>query len=131
VKFEHIQFLSVEHVEDGHNLVLSVSDGSPGVRDRGLLESAVMAPRAGYYDSLAEMAAVYAHGIAKNHAFVDGNKRTALGAAESFLDMNGFPLDLDQKEWADVMVAVAEGSMSRAELAERFAAAMGEPGRIE
>jgi death on curing protein len=90
VKFEAIQFLTV---------VLDASDGAPGTRDRGLLDSAVMAPQSGYYVSLAEMAAVYAHGIAKNHAFVDGNKRTALVSSLAFLRLNGYPLRVNQAEW--------------------------------
>jgi len=70
-----------------------------GVRERGLLESAVHAPRIGYYTSLAELAAVYTYGIAKNHPFLDSNKRTALVVALVFLEMNGHVLTLGF-EWA-------------------------------
>ena len=59
-------------------------DPMAGVRDAGLLESAVMAPRAGYYHSLAELAAALTYGIAKNHPFLDGNKRAAFYALVPF-----------------------------------------------
>jgi death-on-curing protein len=78
MRLDEVLFLDVEDVLDAHKLSLDRFGGSAGLRDRGLLESAVMAARSGYYRSLGELAAVYAHGIAKNHPFIDGNKRAAL-----------------------------------------------------
>ena len=97
----------------------------PGLRDRGLLESAVMAARPGYYGSLGELAPVYSHGIAKNHRFVDGNKRAALSAAGMFLNAHGFDLQLSIA-WVDHMENVAAGKLSRGDLVVLFAAVMGQ-----
>jgi len=83
-----------------------------------------MAARSGYYRSLGELAAVYAHGIAKNHPFVDGNKRAALSAAGMFLNAHGFDLVLGM-EWVRVVESVATGELSRAELVGLLAVAMG------
>jgi death on curing protein len=67
---------------------------------------------------------VYAFGIAKNHAFIDGNKRTAYLAAIVFLEVNGYPLELSGAEWVVVMNDVASGKMSRDELATRLSSAL-------
>lgn len=85
-----------------------------------------MAPRNGYHTTLAELAAVYVHGLAKNHAFVDGNKRAAVIAALVFLEVNGYPLVLDRAKWRLLIEGVASGTVSRDELASRFAEEMGD-----
>lgn len=127
MRFEDVLFLEVDDVDDVHAMVLARHGGSAGVRDLGLLESAVMAPRAGYYGTLAELAAALCHGLAKNHPFIDGNKRVAISAAAVFLGVNGYTLgSLDTTRWEAVMVGVAAGTVSRAELAERFAEEMGD-----
>jgi death on curing protein len=72
--------------------------GIQGVRDQGLLESAVFRPQMGYYNSLAEEAAALMESLASNHAFQDGNKRIALTAADTFLEMNGSYLQVDARE---------------------------------
>jgi len=89
-----------------------------------------MAAQSGYYGSLAELAAVYAHGIAKNHPFVDGNKRAALGAAGMFLNAHGFDLQLGMT-WVKNMENVASVELSREDLVTLFAAAMGKDISIE
>jgi death-on-curing protein len=70
--------------------------------------------------SVFDLAACYAEGIAHNHPFIDGNKRTWLGVAGMFLEENGYHLDADQKQLADMMVALAEKKIGREELAEFF-----------
>jgi death-on-curing protein len=109
---------------------LPASAGRPDFAIEGLLESAVMAARSGHYGSLAELAAVYAHGIAKNHPFVDGNERAALRAAGTFLKAHGFDLQLGMV-WVANMENVAAGELSRSDLAALFAAAMGKDVSIE
>jgi death-on-curing protein len=84
-----------------------------------------MAPRIGYYQSLAELAAAYAFGVAKNHAFIDANKRTALLSAAVFLGVNGYPLQLDTAEWLSLIEGIADGSVSREALIDGFTRAMG------
>ena len=139
IRITDVVFLEVESVVDFHDVAIEYGGGAAGIRDAGLLESAVMAPRTGYYATLAELAAVYAHGIAKNHAFVDANKRTALIAAGAFLQVNGYALTLigarsklhTWASWAGLMEYVASGAASRNELAEAFACEMGEAVEIE
>ncbi len=125
MKLGNVAFLEITDIEEVHAVGLAVGGGSAGIRDVGLLASAVMSPRTGYYPSLAELAAAYAFGLAKNHAFVDGNKRAALGAAVVFLEVNGYPLTLQREKWRAIMEGVASGSVARAQLAAHLADEMG------
>jgi death-on-curing protein len=131
VKLEDVVFLEVEDVVLAHTKAIDRFGGSHGVRDHGLLESAVMAPRTGYYSSLAELAAVYLHGLAKNHAFVDGNERVAFAASVAFLRVQGVTLDLDADRWEEIVVGIASGSLDREQLALLFAAEIGDAGALE
>lgn len=108
-----------------HAEALEVGKGADGIRDAGMLESAVYAPINSYVDTLAEIAATYAHGIALAHAFVDGNKRTAVYAMLSFLEANGLELTLPTEHWTDLIEAVAEGTLTRDQLAEEIATELG------
>ena len=97
--------------------------GGEGVRDLGLLESALARPQqlAAYgQPDIADLAAAYAFGIARNHPFVDGNKRTAAVVSEAFLALNGQNLGATDAELVVVMVALAAGELSEAELADWF-----------
>ena len=103
-----------------HERLIAEYGGSPGLRDEGLLESALARPLHLFNygaPSLAQLAASYAVGIAKNHAFVDGNKRTAFVAAAVFLERNGLNLTAPEAEATVAMLRVAEGSMSEKQLA--------------
>lgn len=84
-----------------------------GLRDSGLLDSALARPlnRAGYGEPAAELAAVYALGIARNHPFVDGNKRTAFVALELFLRLNGCDFTAGDAEAVVAMLAMAAGEL--------------------
>ena len=91
------EFLSVDDVLTLHDALLEEHGGQPGIRDRGLLESAVAMPMATFdgaflHEDIFTMAAAYAFHIAENQPFIDGNKRAALGAALVFLDVNGVDL---------------------------------------
>lgn len=97
--------------------------GGQGVRDEGLFESALARPQnlAAYGEpDAAGLAASYAFGLAKNHPFIDGNKRTALVVCETFLIDNGFALDASDAELAVLFEALAAGELSEDELAEWF-----------
>jgi death on curing protein len=95
--------------------------GTLGIRDEGLLESALArAVHKWSYDSapdLATLAAAYGFGIAKNHPFLDGNKRAALMAIYTFLAVNGLELEAPETEAVGLIVAVADGSATEDELA--------------
>ena len=108
-----------------HREQLAEHGGGDGVRDMALLESAMGRPRnlAAYDDpDAAALAASYAFGIARNHPFVDGNKRTAVVVSEAFLLLNGFALDASDAELVVAFLALAAGELSEEELAGWFRA---------
>ena len=103
-----------------HDEQLAVHGGSSGVRDVALLESALDRPRNKWaYDGaeLPELAAAYGFGIARNHPFVDGNKRTALLAIYTFLGINGVDFIVSEANAAAVILALAAGEVSEESLA--------------
>lgn len=97
-----------------HEQLLSQSGGLQGVRDEGLLESALEAPFQAFgdtdaYPSLQQKAARLGYGLIKNHPFLDGNKRIGTHAMLVFLALNGVELSYSQKELSDIILAVAAG----------------------
>ncbi|MGK0221148.1 MAG: death-on-curing protein [Limisphaerales bacterium] len=90
-----VAFLTLEEVLEIHNTLLQEFGGPPGVRDLGLLESALFRPRTGYYMDLIEMAAALFESLPMNHPFVDGNKRVAFFAVDVFLRINGFHIAVE------------------------------------
>jgi death on curing protein len=106
-----------------HHRQIAEHGGSEGLRDEGLLSSALARPKnlLAYGEpppDLASLAAAYAYGIARNHPFVDGNKRTALVAARTFLLLNAVDLNATQDEKVLTFLNLAEGAISEEELAD-------------
>lgn len=115
-----IRFVPLSAVQVMHAELLREFGGQPGVRDRGLLESALDRPKNLHnYEKadLFRLAASYAFGITKNHPFIDGNKRVGLVCAYSFLRMNGIELTATEEETVIVMTGVADGSVDESTLA--------------
>lgn len=111
-----------------HERQLAEHGGLSGVRDAGLLASALGRPQ--HLDAygapdLYELAACYAYGIAKNHPFVDGNKRTALVCCIAFLNLNGYDIEADMVEAYDTFYRLAAGELNE----EQFAAWLRERGK--
>lgn len=107
-------------LEAAHDEQLAEHGGATGIRDPGLLASALARPQnlAAYGEpDAAALAASYCFGLAKNHAFVDGNKRIALVALELFLTINGFELTADDAQCVVAILSVASSAMPEAELA--------------
>ena len=105
-----------------HAQQIALFGGSDGVRDRGLLDSALARPKnlfayAERVLTIADLAAAYAVGISSNHPFVDGNKRTAMEVAFVFLEFNGFPVTASQEEACLTFLRLAAGEITEAELA--------------
>jgi death-on-curing protein len=103
-----------------HEEQLAEHGGAAGMRDQGLFESALSrAQNLAAYDrpDAADLAAAYGFGMARNHPFIDGNKRTAFVALELFLDLNGFELAADDADCVITMLAVAAGELSDARFA--------------
>ena len=118
-------FLTLSDVLDIHRDQIERYGGASGIRDVGLLESALGMPMAGFggnylHSDLFEMAAAYLFHICKNHAFVDGNKRTALASAEIFVRLNNQRLNATDEELENLTRGVADGSISKEETTEFF-----------
>ena len=99
--------------------------GEFGIRDIGLLSSAIAVPRASFagqtlHADIYEMAAAYAFHICQNHPFLDGKKRVALAAALVFLDLNGIEMDDSAGKLYELMMSVARGESGKMEIAEAF-----------
>jgi death-on-curing protein len=114
---------SREFVEALHAEQLRLHGGATGVRDVGMLESALARPlqKEAYGEpDIFELTAAYLFGIAKNHPFVDGNKRTALAAADLFLFFNGWSLEADNDDLIQFVLMVAAGEIDEAGAAAFF-----------
>ena len=109
------RWLVVAHVLAIHSDQIQAHGGSLGLRDRGLLESALQRPRNRYqYEAQAELAplaAAYGFGIAKNHPFVDGNKRVAFQAMYLFLGLNGLRIDASEEQVVGAILSLASGDL--------------------
>ena len=106
-----------------HDRQLAEHGGLSGVRDQGMLESALARPvnQCAYgEDDLARLAAAYAFGIARNHPFGDGNKRTAWVLARLFLKANGIEVRFSPEDAIDTVLALAAGTLTEQELADWF-----------
>lgn len=101
-----------------HDRLLAVHGGAAGLRDRGLLESALARPRQhhAYSNSpdIVEMAALYTSGVVRNHPFVDGNKRTGFVIATLFLELNGFHFKASEEDATQAVMSLAAGSLDEA-----------------
>jgi death-on-curing protein len=118
------RWLDIDLVLDFHAEQLALFGGPEGIRDRGLLESALARPinKFAYGESdLAVLAAAYGFGIAKNHPFVDGNKRTSLASVIVFLGLNRLDLDARQEEAAAIFFSIAAGEIGEDVLARWIA----------
>ena len=113
-----MRYLGLAEVLELHRLVIAQAGGADGLRDLAGLESAVAQPRATFdgadlYPTLAAKAAALGHALALNHPFLDGNKRVAHAALETFLVLNGAELTASVEEAERTMLALAAGELSR------------------
>ena len=120
-----IRFLSVDDVNRLHERTVGLHGGLPGIRDSGLLDAAVAMPMQTFggeylHPDIPAMAAAYHFHICQAHAYVDGNKRTAVLAALAFLAVNGVAPLPTPDELEDATLAVASGSMSKEEVTAWF-----------
>jgi len=118
-------FLGLEEVLEIHHDQITRYGGTEGIRDLGLLQSALAMPQAGagnqyFHADLFEMAAAYLFHVVRNHPFVDGNKRTGVTAALVFLEMNGIEIRASDEALVKTVLALAEGKLQKGALAEFF-----------
>jgi death-on-curing protein len=116
-------FLMLDEVVAIHRDQIERYGGSLGVRDWGLLQSAVATPTATFggqflHTDLPEMAAAYLYHIVQNHPFIDGNRRVGAAAADVFLALNDFRLTASEDDYAELVLAVAQGETSKSATAE-------------
>lgn len=116
---ETIDFILLEFVVEVHDFFIEEYGGLPGIRDDGLLLASLN--RAKFYHhyelyTISQLAAVYIFSINDGHVFVDGNKRTSLAVAETFLDLNGYRLAADNESLEKIALDVAKGKISLEEL---------------
>ena len=120
-----VKWLTVEIVKGLHLQAIAAAGGSAGIRDEGLLESAVDRPRNidvyGDAPTIHQLAAAYCFGIVRNHPFIDGNKRAGILASAVFLDVNGYAFRPDEAEAVRVVVALAVGEVAESLFAEWIA----------
>ena len=105
---DRVVHLSMDEVLAVHEELIARFGGSSGVRDPGLLESALHRPRTGYYVDVVEMAAAMFESLLMNHPFVDGNKRVAFFATDVFLRLNGWWLRVDSREAHAFLIGLLE-----------------------
>jgi death-on-curing protein len=116
------KFLTLDEVLAIHADEISSFGGSYGVRDSGLLESALAQPQATFagellHPTIDKQAAAYLYHLAMNHPFIDGNKRTAFAVMDTFLRVNGYSLNLTNEQAYDLVMQVAQSQMSKSDLA--------------
>ncbi|KKQ49284.1 MAG: Death-on-curing family protein [candidate division TM6 bacterium GW2011_GWF2_38_10] len=120
-----ICFLTIQEILNIHEVLIEKFGGSLGVRNKDLLESALTQPQtsfAGHYlhKNIFMMAAAYTFHIIKNHPFVDGNKRTGMAAAITFLHLNGYTVNFSQENFCQLAINIATSKLSKKKLAEIF-----------
>lgn len=118
-----IEYLDLKKVLELHQTAIAQSGGTPGLRDRGLLESAVAQPQMTFggndlFPTVADKAAALGFSLISNHPFVDANKRVGHAALETFLVLNGWQLNASVDEQEQVILSVANGSVARQQFAE-------------
>ena len=101
-------FPTIEEIVAMQDSLIEKFGGAVGIRDEGALAAAVMRPQLGYYETLVEEADALMESLAINHAFIDGNKRAAFFATESFLRANGYFIDCDDEEAFETFVTLFE-----------------------
>jgi death-on-curing protein len=117
-----MRYLILAEILELYRRVIEQSGGAYGIRDQGLLESALAQPRltfagAELYPTLAEKAASLGYSIINNHPFVDGNKRTGHAATEVFLLLNGYEIEAPMEDQEQIVLQIASGDLGRDEFA--------------
>ena len=121
-----IRFIPVSAALIIHDYLIETYGGAKGIRDYGLLLSALEMPKSAFggqdmHLTFFDKAAAYLYHVARNHPFVDGNKRTASALALIFLEMNQIKVKIDMHDYEDLVVATAEGLISKKEIAHFLA----------
>ncbi len=120
---QNIVFIEIEEVIEIHKDLIDKFGGSHGIRDMGLLESAINSPQASFggeylYQDIFEMASAYLYSLTKNHAFIDGNKRVGVYIAVLFLELNDVEVNLSNEQLYDLGINTANSTYSKEDVVE-------------
>ena len=121
-------YLTLDDILWIHEEQLRAYGGAPGIRDAGLLESALLRPQTGYYSDTVEEAAALWESLAMNHGFIDGNKRVAFASTVIFLQANGIEPTGAEEDWIDFIYTNLETGTFRKDVIERWLHSHIEPG---
>ncbi|OYD96787.1 type II toxin-antitoxin system death-on-curing family toxin [Nostoc sp. 'Peltigera membranacea cyanobiont' 210A] len=115
------RFISISQVLDIHQDEINSFGGTSGVRDKGLLDSALAQPQATFggkllHPTIHQQAAAYLYHLTMNHPFIDGNKRTAFAVMDTFITLNGYTLNLSQEQAYNLVIQVVQKEISKEEL---------------
>ena len=115
------RFISISQVLDIHQDEINSFGGTSGVRDEGLLDSALAQAQATFggellHPTIYDQAAAYLYHLAMNHPFIDGNKRTAFAVMDTFITLNGYTLNLSQEQAYNLVIQVVQKEISKEEL---------------
>lgn len=118
-----IKFINKQIVLFFHQQLIEEYGGHPGLRDEGLLDSALAQPQATMFEEdlhqdILEMAAAYAYHLCQNHVFIDGNKRIALVVLDTFLQLNGWEITAGERTVYSLMLELADGNINKTQLAQ-------------
>jgi len=117
---DQIKFLTLDEVLLIHSEMIRVFGGPAGIRDHGLIESALYRPRTGYYRDLVEMGAALFESMLMNHPFIDGNKRVAFFATDTFLRINGYKISVEPRSAHEQIIGMLETQTADKEHLETF-----------
>ncbi|KKP27328.1 MAG: Death-on-curing family protein [candidate division TM6 bacterium GW2011_GWF2_30_66] len=121
----NIKFITIDDAKDIYNGLIQKYGGTYGIRDEGLLDSAINTPSATFssqylHSDIYEMASAYAYHIIKNHPFVDGNKRAGIAIAIIFLAINDIEIEMTNEELYELTIKIATSEISKQEIANTF-----------
>ena len=120
---KNVNFIPKKVILYFHEQLIQIYGGSPGVRDESLLDSAIQQPKSSFdgnylHNSIFEMASAYGFHLCKNHPFIDGNKRVALVAMDTFLQNNGYEISASEKETYKIIIELSAENLSKSELTQ-------------
>ncbi|AGB41421.1 death-on-curing family protein [Halobacteroides halobius DSM 5150] len=118
---KNVNFIPKKVILYFHEQLIQIYGGSTGIRDEKLLDSAIKQPKSTFegnylHDSIFKMASAYGFHLCKNHPFIDGNKRVALVAMDTFLQNNGYEITASEKETYKIMIKLSSENLSKDEL---------------
>ena len=120
---KNVNFIPKKVILYFHEQLIQIYGGSPGDRDESLLDSAIQQPKSSFdgnylHNGIFEMASAYGFHLCKNHPFIDGNKRVALVAMDTFLQNNGYEISASEKETYKIIIELSAEKLSKSELTQ-------------